>query len=180
MKDVDFSSKLEEMREEFDRSFAVAPHGPAAELEDFLGIRVAGDPYAVRIAEVASLDARRQVVPLPAADAALLGLAGVRGKLVPVYSLAALLGYANTTEAGRWLLVAGRDESIGLAFDELEGYLRTPRSDVLTVDAHEKLREHIQETLRSASGTRHIICLSSLISAIKTRAEAPSNTGEEI
>jgi purine-binding chemotaxis protein CheW len=79
------------MRLAFDRSFA-EPLRPATEaVENLLAIRIGTQAYALRLAEVAGLFADRKVTPVPGGDAALVGIAGFRGAIVPVYGLHTLL-----------------------------------------------------------------------------------------
>ncbi|MCW8133316.1 MAG: hypothetical protein KIS92_23430 [Planctomycetota bacterium] len=57
---------------------------------------------------------------MPSRAKALLGLTGLRGDLVPVYSLAQLLGYARAEEPA-WLLLCGAGHRFGLAFGQNHG-----------------------------------------------------------
>jgi len=88
--------KVAEMRRQFDESFArPRPHHlPAG--ESMLAIVVRGEPFAVRLAETAGLAALEgKILPVPSEAKELLGLIGHRGTVVPVFSLAALLGYSS-------------------------------------------------------------------------------------
>ena len=73
-------SKAAELRQAFDLSFALPPPQELVEVEDLLTIRVAGDPYAIRLRDIAGMVAGRKVVPVPAVTPDLLGLAGSRKK----------------------------------------------------------------------------------------------------
>jgi len=111
-----------EIRRSFDAEFASPRALPDEQLEDLLAIRLAGDPYALKLSDVELIDARRKIVPLRGADASVLGVAGVRGQLVAVYDLARLLGYARARshEAPRWIAVVDAERGLAVAFDELE------------------------------------------------------------
>jgi len=113
-----------EIRRSFDAEFASPRALPDEQLEDLLAIRLAGDPYALKLSDVELIDARRKIVPLRGADASVLGVAGVRGQLVAVYDLARLLGYgyarARSHEAPRWIAVVDAERGLAVAFDELE------------------------------------------------------------
>ncbi|MGH9895296.1 MAG: chemotaxis protein CheW, partial [bacterium] len=52
------------LRQAFDESFAAPPPEESQGLEDLLRIRVAGDPYAIRLRDIAGVVARRKVVPI--------------------------------------------------------------------------------------------------------------------
>jgi chemotaxis signal transduction protein len=114
------------LRRQFDESFALPYQPPPAPYIDLLSIRLGGRPHALRQDQMSGLFAGRPVVALPSSQPHLLGLAGVRGVLVPVFALAALVGADAPGERPHWLVLCGRDEPIGLAFQELDRYVRVP------------------------------------------------------
>jgi purine-binding chemotaxis protein CheW len=139
---VDLVQRLHELRAAFDASFADPPREEVAGHDDLLAIRAGGRRYALRLTQAAGLFPDRPVTRLPGPVSALLGVAGFRGAIVPVYGLAAVFGIGGTAaavnndEAGRprWLVLAAGTPSVALAFDELDGHLRVP-SDVLVEEA---------------------------------------------
>ena len=80
-------NKAAALRQAFDLSFALPPPPASPEVEDLLTIRVAGNPYAIRLRDIAGMVAGRKVVPVPSVTLDLLGLAGMRGGVVPVFGL---------------------------------------------------------------------------------------------
>lgn len=132
--------KARALREEFDRSFALPVHSDFAEWEDLLAIRVHGDGYLLRVLEISRLDAARNILRLPGSPPALLGLAGIRAALIPVWDLSVLLGYGATpagsfTARGdgddrRWLALVAGETPWALGFESFEGYFRVPRADM--------------------------------------------------
>ena len=140
--ETDLARRLNELREAFDRSFADPPRAEVAGHDDLLAVRAGGRRYALRLTQAAGLFPDRPVTRLPGPVSALLGVAGFRGVIVPVYSLAAVFGTGGTT-AGlhnsrpRWLVLAAGLPPVALAFDELDGHLRVP-SDALVeeTDGH--------------------------------------------
>src|SRR3989442_4943070 len=113
--DLDLAHKLDDLRRSFDQAFAVPPPQPPAEIDSFLAIQAGGDLFALRVGELTGLVAHRKIVALPIGSPEFLGLAGIQGRLAPVYSLAALLGYAGEySDEGRWFAVCGQDDPIGL------------------------------------------------------------------
>ena len=125
------SATVDALRREFDRSFA-APAGVGAEdTLDLLALRVGGDPYAVRLADVTGLLVDRRLVPVPTNVPEFVGLIGLRGGVVPVWSLGALLGYGADRETPRWMMLIGERGSgqvLALAFERFDGHLRVPRA----------------------------------------------------
>jgi purine-binding chemotaxis protein CheW len=187
--DLQLVSRAAELRAEFDKSFATEPAQGRAELDNFLGIRVGGDAYAVRLEEVAGLLADRKIVPLPSPIQELLGLTGLRGVVLPTYSLAALLGYPGKPGAMRWLVVAraehvdargcAREQNeVGLAFEEFEGHLQLARSE-LGKSAAGAARSHVRETARFGDELRAIISIPSIMAAVARRIVA-TRTGKEL
>jgi chemotaxis signal transduction protein len=116
-------SKLRALREEFDDSFRTVSGAGGVERLDFLALRIAGDPYALRLSEVASLQMDRRLVPVPSLLPELLGIAGFRGTLTPVYDLRALLGYP-AGDTLKWLVVAHSAAPIAFAFDGFDAHVR--------------------------------------------------------
>ncbi|MEW4337677.1 hypothetical protein, partial [Chromobacterium vaccinii] len=49
------------LREEFDRSFSLAPALPAAGSVNLLTIRIGTEPYAIRLADIRGLHADRSI-----------------------------------------------------------------------------------------------------------------------
>ncbi|HEY3175264.1 MAG TPA: chemotaxis protein CheW [Candidatus Polarisedimenticolia bacterium] len=146
--------RLRILRESFDRTFALPPVAPAQGRESFLAIRVAGDPYVVRLRDLAGLERRTKIAPLPGVTPGFLGLAAIRGRLVPVYSLDALLGYGPARQEWRWLALCRADESAepaGFAFEAIEGLIQASRSEIHAVSRDGVLQAHVPEVLRVAS-----------------------------
>ena len=161
--------RLEELKRSFDRSFAEAPREESEQVESLLCIRIAGDAYAVRLSETSGIYVDRKVVGLPSPVPELLGMAGFRGSVIPVFDLGACLGYGVTGDAGRWLLLVGRDEIVGLAFQEFDGHLRTTPRDLARQETSEPMRQHVQDVVSVEGIIRPIINLASVVQSVKRR-----------
>jgi purine-binding chemotaxis protein CheW len=79
---------------------------------------VARRRLAISAEAVAEVVAAPRLTRVPQAPAGLAGLANLRGKVVPVVSLAALLGEASALSAQR-LIVLDREQPVALAVDEV-------------------------------------------------------------
>jgi len=154
------------LRREFDASFARAPAVEREVRADYLAIRAGGDPYAVRVAEIAGVHADRTVVPVPSAVPALLGLLGLRGAIAPVYDLPALLGYAQG--ARRWLILAGTPAA-AFAFDAVEAHVHLAAADLLP-DQDVGPRRHVAGAVRAAGVVRPLLSIASLLAAVRGEA----------
>jgi len=161
--------KLLALRESFDRSFAEAP-SEAREAElDFLAIRIAGDPYALRLSEIQSLHADKQLALAPSLLPELLGIAGFRGVLSPVYDFGALLGYAPAL-APRWLVLARSASPIGFAFEAFDAHLRVSPSLVSTPDSGAQVL--LRGAVQHGNCALPLLHLPSLVGAIAQRIKA--------
>ena len=119
------------LRREFDASFAGAAGETAHDLEDYLLVYAAEEPYAVAVAEIGALVVDRPLVAVPSSAADLLGVAGLRGELVPVFDLGALLTGEAPRTPPRWFALSAGANPIGFAFAKLHGHHRLSRSALL-------------------------------------------------
>ena len=65
------------LRAAFDRTFSEPPRADIDALDAFLAVHIGGDPYALRLDEIAGLQVDRKVVPLPTSTPSLLGIVAV-------------------------------------------------------------------------------------------------------
>jgi chemotaxis signal transduction protein len=176
---VDLQRRVADLRSAFDRAFGEPPAVATTITEDLLGIRIAGDPYALVVSELSGVVSGRKVVALPSRRAELLGVAGIRGGVVPVYALAGLLGYDAAPSAAAWLALCGSTDPVALAFDQLEGFLRVPRADLHATDRAETARRHVTQVVRVAGITRRVIDTRSTLAALQSAAGASGSTKDK-
>ncbi len=169
MNDAALPGSASALRAAFDRSFAEAPREDVGEVEGVLCIRVGGDGYALRVREITELVRGRRVVALPARVQEFLGLAGIRGGIVPVYSLGSLLGYSAAPDEARWLALCNAGNPIGLAFSEFEGYLPLARRDLCAPRDADGTARHVTAVTRAGTATRGVISVPSVIEAIRKK-----------
>ncbi len=164
------ANAVADLRNTFDRSYSLPPSSPGSEqIENLLAIRLAGNPYAIRVTEITGLANDRKTVALPSPIPELLGVAGIRGGLVPIYSLAALLGYARDVAQARWLALCGNEDQIGLGFSNLEGYLRVPAAQVYAAPQENITRGHVKDVARVGDIVRAVLSIPSLVEMIQRR-----------
>lgn len=118
-----------EWREAFDRSFAEPALRSDLQRQDFLGLSLGGQAYALPLAEVAGLHKWREPTPYPGGPATLLGLIAERGTTLPLYDLRALLGHGAAPRPA-WLLIA-RAAPLALAFEDFDGHWRVAPEEAL-------------------------------------------------
>jgi len=170
MTGTELASRLVEIRRAFDESFARPPPEASTGAVGLIAVRVGTQPFAFRIDDLADVQERCKVIPVPGAHPNLLGIAGIRGRMVPVYSLAALMGHARTDE-WRWLAICRSKLELGLTFDELECYLQASPAELFPAAAGESERKgHVRDVLRQDGSTRLVIHTSSIIAALREAA----------
>lgn len=161
------------MRAAFDQSFAQEPQLDREARQNYLCIRCGGDAYAVDMREIAGLHEGKQVRPLPGPLTQLRGIAGFRGALVPVYDLAALLGYARPAGRPRWMMLADSTQRFALAFDELEDYLQIDDAAAFTAaDGAAAQRAYVRGSVSDAGMPRALLDIAALAKAIGNLVEA--------
>jgi len=128
-------SRLTELRTAFDRSFAEPLRSHDVAMVELLAVRAGGRPYALRLSQTSGMYPDRPVTALPGPLPALLGVAGFRGGILPVYDLAALLGHP-AGDRPRWLVLAAGHPPLAFALGELDGHLRVAADTILT-EGHE-------------------------------------------
>jgi len=162
---------IEGLRQAFDQAFAARPNAGAQDLQDLLSVRIAGEPYALRLAEMSGLSPNPRITPVPSAVSELLGLTAIRGVIFPVYSLAEILGHGKDGSPARWVSVFGTHEPLGLTFGSLEGYARISSADLWTSEESAR-RQHLPQVSRIGALICPVISLASVAQTIK--GQAPS------
>ncbi len=138
----DWSERAMELRREFDATFAKAPLESATVSQDFLMIRVSGEPFAIRVRDIGRVTSASQILAVPTRRATVLGVVAIRGVIVAVHSLARLLGHASN-DMPKWIAIAAGTETTGLAFDELERFVRIHNASEERVLVHDGLARPI-------------------------------------
>lgn len=166
-----------ELRAAFDRTFAEGALGSELELEDVLTLTLGLAGYAVRLAEVAGLYADRKLVPVPSARSELLGIMGLRGELVPVYDLGALLGHAPLN-APRWFVIARAKGRVGFACAAADRLLRVARSEFSERPTLKDAPEpHIAGAVHIGNGLCPLIDLNSVVALVERAGALHARSG---
>ncbi len=158
------SRTLLDLRREFDLAFAALPRTETLEFENLVAIRVGSAPYAVRLSAITDLLTNKRITALPNAPPELLGIAGFRGEIFPVYDLRALLGQPVNGNP-RWMILAGR--MLAFVFDGVDGCIRVPQNTILP--AGEAAARHIREVVHTDT-IRPIVSFSSIQESILEQA----------
>lgn len=126
------SAKARELRQAFDATFAIPPPPPNPPTVALLLVRAGGELVAMRRAEITGFVHADAIALAPGHSPAFAGLAGLRGGLYPVWSLAGLLGRPSApVGAGCWLVLAEANGiPFALACEGLEKMIFVPEAAV--------------------------------------------------
>ena len=166
------TDRVAELRAGFDRSFAEPPSRHDDEFDELLAVRAGEQRYVLRLKQTTGLYSDRTVTPLPGPVAALLGVAGFSGTIVPVYDLGALLGHP-VAEAPRWLVVATGAPAVALAFHDLDGHVRVARSSIVDETDGHGLRDCLRGMVSLPGGTRPIVDIPAVRAAVNVLTGHP-------
>jgi chemotaxis signal transduction protein len=159
------TQRAAELRREFDRSFANPPSVEESAKQDLLAIRLGEQPVALRLSDIAGLFADKKITPVPGAGQFLLGIAGFRGAIAPVYDLQRLLGYPASRTL-RWLAIAAT-VPVAFAFTAFDGRLRIATADVKPQQRHD-MAGLTSGVVRTDGVLRPIVEISRVLKAIQT------------
>jgi chemotaxis signal transduction protein len=161
-----------ELRDDFDRGFAAALRSAETGHSDALCVRIGGEPFAIRLADIASLHTRLRVIALPTGARELIGAAAIRASILPVYDLAVALGLPRITEAP-WIIVHCGGAA-GFAFEVYEGHARIPERSTGSAG-----RGHIVGQVTVDGQARSMIDLGSVLASIENRANHSGSAKEQ-
>jgi chemotaxis signal transduction protein len=163
-------SRALELRRAFDLTFRELPRQGNGDCENLLLTRVANEHYAVCTREIAGLIRCPTIVPIPSRNPALVGIAGICGEPIAVFSLAALMGHREPDVKPKLLLLCGAGERVGFSFAEVEGHVQMPRSRLIPVtDAGGRPAGELADL---GTRTRPVIKLAGLLEMIRTHKGA--------
>jgi purine-binding chemotaxis protein CheW len=161
--------RIERMRRTFDQTFAAPAVLEAGTLQRLLAIQVGGTPFFLQSEQIAGLCRAKPIVPLPSRIPEMLGIAGIRGTLVPVFNLAAFLGLESHAARANWLALVKVETTIAFAFDEFEAQLEIAAEAIYR--EHDAVR--LQQTrwlARTERGVRSLVDMPPIVELIQTRA----------
>jgi chemotaxis signal transduction protein len=163
------AATLDNLRREFDDAFARVPPADSDLTRNMLAVRVGNEPFAIPVAQIEGVFTDRRVVPLPTPLSELLGVASFRGRVAPVYDLAAILLGTRSHVTPRWLVLVRGRAAVGLAFDAFEGQLNvrpasvtsdTPGREAVCIDGEVRPVVHMPSVTRQiekmVDGIRHV------------------------
>ena len=161
------TGRAAELRLAFDRGFAQPIEFGGAVKAELLAIRVGAEACAIRLGDIAGLFADKKITRIPGSAPVLLGVAGFRGAIMPVFNLQSLLA-RSTAAAPRWLVIAA-GAPVALAFDAFEGQIRVAPDAILPRSAGAQALSYVREFVRTPAQICPVIDLPSILDAIKAQ-----------
>ena len=162
------TQRLARLRRDFDESFAAEAGARVEQLESLLTIRAGGEPFAVPTLEIGALAKTGRVVAVPAAAPELLGIAGIAGLLVAVYDLAAIVGLKRCGGC-EWMILAGRQSAMALAFEAFEGRVEIGRESILGEESGQR-HPYIRRFAQIRGSAVGVIDVTGIAAAIRRQA----------
>ncbi len=124
----------------------------------------------LRADQITGIAKCKRIVPVLSRHAELIGITGMRGVIVPVFDLAALLGLAST-EKFSWVALAHSDSPIALAFEGFEGQVEVEGTCLYGGETAPS-RRHVRQLVRIGPAVRAVIDVPSLVEAIRLAPES--------
>lgn len=166
------TERLHELQRHFDEAFARPQDATAVTTHQLLAIRAGDFRVMLRLAEVAGIHACPKLVALPAPRPGLLGVVGVRGRVLAVYSMAALLGSPRSEATPRWLLLPRASDQMALCVDSIEAFVNVAGSALYpTSGAPEDAL--CPEIFNSSATTQPVLSMTRAVAAVRRSLELP-------
>lgn len=126
----------------------------AADLLQVVSFRLHNEVYALNILSVQEIIKVLPVTLVPLAMPWIAGVINLRGQILPLINLSIRLGLPLTTPTRntRFMVVRGREQSVGLVVDEVLEVLRLPDTDCEAPPAHLQHRDYIQALSKQERG----------------------------
>jgi purine-binding chemotaxis protein CheW len=101
--------------------FSAAPIGDASNRRHFVVFQIADGSFGFQLDDVGEIVRLPSLAHMPLAPRSLLGLANLRGAVLPVVGLRRLLGFSdNTPDEARRVIVINRGAFVGFVVDRIE------------------------------------------------------------
>lgn len=113
-------------------SRADLPAASQQELEQFVVFTLDNEEYAVPVSSVAEVVPRLEITPFPDAPEYIVGLANLRGKILPVLDLEKRFQLSTMGKTHQHILVAENEQhtQFGMLVDKVKDVIKIPRSSI--------------------------------------------------
>lgn len=146
----------QQLRQAFDHRFTLPLDDSREDSQEYLGIRVESQPFAIPIKHLVRIEPIRKVVSLAGISQKQVGIAGIQGRLIAVYRLAHLLNLNPKLDNDQWIAVCDRDHPIGYSFQAVDGLQQVSSRNLIHHDADLKM-SFLKQTIAEERTYRPII-----------------------
>lgn len=108
---------------------------------------IGGVPHALEARFVREVLRRPALSSVPLAPAALIGVANVRGEILAVADISAVLGLTAPEVPGPVIVLEGPGPALGLLVDEVEDFVEVPADSIAARPHQDKLRQSTPDSL---------------------------------
>lgn len=132
-------------------------------------MRVGDSELCLDLSELSGVALMPRLLSLPGSRRDLLGVVAVRGRILPVFDLAALLGLtgaAGLAPSMRWMALV--DDQLGFAFERLQAHIDAP-----LLSLRDAAARYVRRVVSIETDQRGIIDLRSLKDSL-SRLDPPS------
>ena len=111
----------------------------------FVTFQLRGGVFALALAEVQEIIRMPALVHVPLSPPGLLGLANLRGTVMPVTGLREIFGYpaAERDESNRVVVISHEGAPLGLVVDRMEAVVNAQESEIESAESIEEIRSEL-------------------------------------
>lgn len=124
------SQKAEELRSVFRQAYERPIDIRKSDTVAFLRVLIVGEPFALRVSEIAEVQAKPKITWLPTQSREFLGVTSLRGEMIPVYSLGELIGRSASEARDGWLIYLRHSAPVGVFISEYGGFVEASPQQV--------------------------------------------------
>ncbi|HZU96489.1 MAG TPA: chemotaxis protein CheW [Planctomycetota bacterium] len=156
------------------RRSAALKAGATAEAErSFIRFELAGERYCVPLECVTKIERVPPIIPVPRTPPFVRGIVSLRGEIVTVVDLAAVIGGEPVTTASHGLLVlADGPRRVGILSDALPDYFRIGVSQLLPAPTGKAGDALISNAIERKEGTVAVLDVKKLMEVLARRSDA--------
>lgn len=110
---------FEKIRDEFDSSFSMPVTIEESERVNYLLIKLQDDTFAVKTRDLKRIISAKPIITLPKQAPSMLGISGIEGQGIPIFSLEHLMSYSKLSKI-QWFALCGHQvNTIGFGFSKI-------------------------------------------------------------
>lgn len=109
------------------------------EKENFISIYIFQKQFALKISELKGIELGKKILSIPSEDKSLLGISVSQGQVIPIFSLAMILGIQKGSEKENAFIICGENEQAGFAFTKLGDSRQILKKNIMPIQDPESV-----------------------------------------